>query len=55
MNAARREAIEELRHKVATALGEHDAVAWLFGSCAHGEPQQRSDIDTEILSRDALR
>ena len=54
MNATRKEAIEELRRMVLTALGEHDAAVWLFGSCARREPRQRSDIDIAILPRDEL-
>lgn len=54
MNATRKEAIEELRRMVLTALGGHDAAVWLFGSCARGEPRQHSDIDIAILSRDEL-
>jgi predicted nucleotidyltransferase len=54
MNRVREEAIEELRHMVLTALGEHDAGVWLFGSCARGEPRQHSDIDVAILPRDEL-
>jgi predicted nucleotidyltransferase len=55
MNATRKEAIEELRRMApAAALGEHDAAVWLFGSCARGEPRQRSDIDIAILPRDEL-
>jgi uncharacterized protein len=54
MNATRREAIEELRRMVLAALGKRDAAVWLFGSCARGEPRQRSDIDIAILPRDEL-
>ena len=39
---------------VLAALGGHDAAVWLFGSCARGEPRQRSDIDIAILPRDEL-
>jgi len=39
---------------VLDALGEHDAAVWLFGSCAHGEARQHSDIDVAILPRDEL-
>jgi uncharacterized protein len=39
---------------VLDALGEHDAGVWLFGSCAHGEPRQHSDIDIAILPRAEL-
>ncbi len=39
---------------VLTALGEHHAAVWLFGSCARGEPRQRGDIDIAILPRDEL-
>jgi uncharacterized protein len=51
MNPTRKQAIEELRRIVLDALGEHDAAVWLFGSCARGEPRQRSDIDIAILPR----
>lgn len=54
MNATRKWAIEELRRMVLAALGGHDAAVWLFGSCARGEPRQRSDIDIAILPRDEL-
>jgi predicted nucleotidyltransferase len=54
MTATRKEAIEELRRMVLTALGGHDAAVWLFGSCARGEVRQRSDIDIAILPRDEL-
>jgi predicted nucleotidyltransferase len=54
VNATRKWAIEELRRMVLTALGEHDAAAWLFGSCARGEVRQHSDIDIAILPRGAL-
>ena len=54
MNPTRKQAIEELRHMVLEALGEHDAEGRLFGSCARGEPRQRSDIDIAILPRDQL-
>jgi predicted nucleotidyltransferase len=54
MNPTRARAIEELRRIVLAALGEHDAEVWLFGSCARGEPRQRSDIDIAILPRDEL-
>ena len=54
MNPTRKQAIEELRHMVLEALGEHDAEVWLFGSCARGEPRQHSDIDIAILPRDQL-
>ena len=36
---------------VLAALGGRDAAVWLFGSCARGEPQARSDIDIAILAR----
>lgn len=36
------------------ALGEHDAAAWLFGSCARGKARRPSDIDIAILPRDDL-
>lgn len=39
---------------VLAALGEHDAAVWLFGSCARGQPRQRSDIDIAVLPRDEL-
>ncbi len=39
---------------VLTALGGHDAAVWLFGSCARGEPRQRSDMDIAILPQDEL-
>ena len=39
---------------VLAAFGGHDAAVWLFGSCARGEPRQRSDIDIAILPRDEL-
>jgi uncharacterized protein len=48
------EAIEELRRMVLAALSGHDAAVWLLGSCARGEPQQRSDIDVAILPRGEL-
>jgi predicted nucleotidyltransferase len=54
VNPTRKQAIEELRHMVLEALGEHDAEVWLFGSCARGEPRQHSDIDIAILPRDQL-
>jgi predicted nucleotidyltransferase len=54
MNPTRKQAIEELRRMVLAALGGHDAAVWLFGSCARGEPRQRSDIDIAILPRDGL-
>jgi uncharacterized protein len=54
VNPVREQAIEELRRMVLTALGEHDAAAWLFGSCARGEMRQHSDIDIAILPRDEL-
>jgi uncharacterized protein len=54
VNPVREQAIEELRRMVLTALGEHDAAAWLFGSCARGEVRQHSDIDIAILPRDAF-
>jgi predicted nucleotidyltransferase len=49
MNPVRERAIAELRRMVLAALGGHDAAVWLFGSCARGEPRQRSDIDIAIL------
>jgi predicted nucleotidyltransferase len=54
MNATRERAIEQLREMVLTALGAHDAAAWLFGSCARDETRQHSDIDIAILPRDEL-
>jgi hypothetical protein len=54
VNPTRRRAIEELRHMVLSALGEHDAAVWLFGSCARGDVLQHSDIDIAILPRDDL-
>src|SRR3984893_11100660 len=54
VNATRRRAIEELRRMVLAALGEHDAEAWLFGSCARGDAFQHSDIDVAILPHDEL-
>jgi uncharacterized protein len=54
VNPVREQAIEELRRMVLTALGEHDAAVWLFGSCARGGVRQHSDIDIAILPRDPL-
>jgi predicted nucleotidyltransferase len=54
VNPTRERAIEELRQMVLAALGEHDAVVWLFGSCARGDVLQHSDIDIAILPRDEL-
>ena len=54
MNRIREKAIEELRHMVLAALGEHDAAVWLFGSCARGEVFRHSDIDVAILPRGEL-
>jgi predicted nucleotidyltransferase len=54
VNPVREQAIEELRQMVLTALGEHDAAVWLFGSCARGGVRQHSDIDIAILPRDSL-
>jgi len=54
VNPTRKQAIEELRHMVHEALGEHDAAVWLFGSCARGDARQHSDIDIAILLRDDL-
>jgi hypothetical protein len=34
VNAVRETAIGELRRMVLDALADHDAAAWLFGSCA---------------------
>jgi hypothetical protein len=49
VNPTRERALEELRGIVLGALGEHDAVVWLFGSSARGEARQHSDIDIAIL------
>src|SRR5689334_6793367 len=49
VNPTRKQAIEELRRMVLAALVGHDAEAWLFGSCARGNPRQHSDIDIAIL------
>jgi uncharacterized protein len=54
LNPTRERAIKELRGMVLTALGDHDAAVWLFGSCARGEVRQHSDIDVAILPRDEL-
>ncbi len=54
MNAVRQRAIEELRRMVLSALGDHDAEVWLFGSCARGDMRNASDIDIGILPRDEL-
>jgi uncharacterized protein len=54
VNPVREQAIEELRRMVLTALGEHDAAVWLFGSCARGVVRKHSDIDIAILPRDLL-
>ncbi len=54
MNPVRERAIEELRHMVFAALGEHDAEVWLFGSCARGKVRHASDIDIGVLPRDKL-
>jgi uncharacterized protein len=54
INPTREWAIGELRRMVLDALGEHDAAAWLFGSCARGDVRQHSDIDIAILPRDDL-
>jgi predicted nucleotidyltransferase len=54
MNPVRQQAIEELRCMVLAALGEHHAEVWVFGSCAHREPRQHSDIDIAILPRSEL-
>jgi uncharacterized protein len=54
INPTRGRAIEELRHMVLAALGEHDAEVWLFGSCARGDARQHSDIDIAILPSDEL-
>ncbi len=54
MNPTRKQAIEELRRMVPTALGDRDAAVWLFGSCARGGVRQHSDIDIAILPRDPL-
>ena len=54
VNPTRERAIEELRHMVLDALGEHDAAVWLIGSCARGDVLQHSDIDIAILPLDNL-
>ena len=54
LNPTRERAIEELRQMVLSALGEHDAEVWLFGSCARGDAMQHSDIDIAILPHDDL-
>jgi predicted nucleotidyltransferase len=54
MNPIRERAIEELREMVLSALGEHQAEVWLFGSCARGNVRQHSDIDIAVLPRDDL-
>ena len=54
MNPTRERAIDELRRMVLSALSEHDAEVWLFGSCARGDVLQHSDIDIAILPRDEL-
>ena len=54
MNATRIRAIDELRHMILAALGDHDAEVWLFGSCARDEVMQHSDIDVGILAHDEL-
>lgn len=54
MDPVRERAIENLRHMVIDALGDHDAEVWLFGSCARGVVQQHSDVDIAILPRDEL-
>jgi uncharacterized protein len=54
MNPTREWAIRELRQMVLTALGEHKASVWMFGSCARGKVLQHSDIDIAILPRDEL-
>jgi uncharacterized protein len=54
LNPTRERAIDELRRMVLSALGEHDAEVWLFGSCARGDVLQHSDIDIAILPRDRL-
>ena len=54
MNPARKQAIEELRRMVLSALAERDAAVWLFGSCARGDARQHSDIDIAILPREKL-
>jgi predicted nucleotidyltransferase len=48
LNPTRGRAIEELRRMVLSALGEHDAAVWLFGSFARGEPRQHSDIGAAV-------
>ena len=54
MNPILEHAIEELRHLVLDALGDHKAAVWLFGSCARGDVRQHSDIDIAVLPRDDL-
>jgi uncharacterized protein len=54
VNPVREQAIEELRRMVLTALRDHDAAVWLFGSCARDAARQHSDIDIAILPRDEL-
>jgi predicted nucleotidyltransferase len=54
VNPTRERAIERLRGMVLAALGGHDGEVWLFGSCAHGEARQHSDIDIAILPLDQL-
>jgi predicted nucleotidyltransferase len=43
-----------LRRIVLSALGEHDAAVYLFGSHACGEIREASDIDIAILPRGKL-
>ena len=40
MSHTREQAIEELRRIVLAAVGDRDAAAYLFGSCARGEARQ---------------
>jgi predicted nucleotidyltransferase len=51
VDPVRERAIENLRHMVIDALGDHDAEVWLFGSSARGEVRQHSDVDIAILPR----
>jgi predicted nucleotidyltransferase len=51
MNATRQSAIEDLQRMVLDALAEHEAAAWLFGSCARGDVRHSDDIDVAIFPR----
>jgi predicted nucleotidyltransferase len=51
MNPVRERAIENLRKMVLTALSNHDAAVWLFGSCARGDVRHPDDIDIAIFPR----